>query len=422
MKINLVTTDMGYGHQRAAYPLLDLSQGKIFNTNDYQGMTDWEKKYWHNNLKSYETISRFKKVPLVGNLVFRIMDEMQKIDPFYPNRDLSKLTLQQKFFQQAIRKGLGKNLIESLAGNNLPLVTTFFVAAYMADHFNYPQNIYSIICDADASRAWGPLKLKDSRIKFLLPSEKVKKRFLMYGVKEENIFVTGFPLPKENIGEKQEILIKDLAQRLVNLDPQGEYQRKYQALIKDVLPPLEKKTRPLTITFAVGGAGAQKELGASILANLSGKIKKGEIKLNLVAGVRTEVKEYFREHLALNNISAGSGVEIIFASQKNDYFKIFNQVLRETDILWTKPSELSFYAGLGLPIIMSEPVGSQEDFNREWLISIGAGIDSFDPRYTDEWLTDMLNSGNLARAAMNGFLNAESMGTYNIERLINSSN
>jgi hypothetical protein len=70
---------------------------------------------------------------------------------------------------------------------------------------------------------------------------------------------------------------------------------------------------------------------------------------------------------------------------------------------------------------MSAPVGSQEDYNREWLISIGAGIDSLNPEYVDEWLPDLLESGRLARAAMDGFLNAEQMGTYNIEKIINEN-
>jgi hypothetical protein len=68
---------------------------------------------------------------------------------------------------------------------------------------------------------------------------------------------------------------------------------------------------------------------------------------------------------------------------------------------------------------MSQPVGSQEDFNHEWLISIGAGIDSYDPEHVDEWLPYLLDYGRLARAAMDGFLNAEAMGTYNIEKIFN---
>jgi hypothetical protein len=146
----------------------------------------------------------------------------------------------------------------------------------------------------------------------------------------------------------------------------------------------------------------------------------GEIAINLVAGNRPEIKAYFEEEIKNNNLESNSNVKIIFNASKIEYFKKFNQALRTTDILWTKPSELSFYCALGLPIIMSEPVGSQEDFNREWLMSVGAGIDSYNPEYIKEWLPDLLESGRLARAAMDGFLNAENMGTYNIERIINS--
>ena len=420
-KINLVVADMGYGHQRAAYPLLDLSAGEIINVNNYPEIPEWEKKYWLNSLKSYEKISRFKKIPLLGELVFQAMDEFQEIDNYYPFRDLSKQSVQQKFYLQSLKKGLGRDLMEKLALNRLPLVTTFFVAAYMAEYFNYPGDIYLVVCDADASRAWAPLDPLNSRIKFLLPNNKLKKRFLMYGVKEENIIISGFPLPKENVGEDKEILKKDLARRLSNLDSLSKYREKYQSLISNYFEIKDGKTQePLTITFAVGGAGAQKEIGVIILEKLASQIKAKKIKLNLVAGVRPEVRQYFFDNLQKNGIIEGDGVQIIFASEKNDYFRLFNNCLHETDILWTKPSELSFYCALGLPIIMSSPVGSQEDFNREWLINIGAGIDSFAPEDICEWLPDMLNSGRLARAAMDGFLNAEQMGVYNIEKIINS--
>ncbi len=65
-KINLIAADMGYGHQRAAQPLLDLAGGEIINVNNYRDIPDWEKKYWLNSLRSYEIISRFKKGPFVG--------------------------------------------------------------------------------------------------------------------------------------------------------------------------------------------------------------------------------------------------------------------------------------------------------------------------------------------------------------------
>lgn len=418
-KINLIAADMGYGHQRAAYPLLDIAlNNKIITINNYEGIPVWETKYWKNSLASYEKISRLKKIPILGTLVFEIMDAFQKIDPFYPKRDLSKPTTQEKFFYQVVKRGLGKDLVAKLNETKLPFLTTFFVAAYFAEAQNYQGDIYCVICDTDASRSWANLDSQKTRVKYFLPSEKVKERFMMYGVPENNLTVTGFPLPKENIGANKEILISDLATRLKHLDSKGIYLEKYSDLVENYLP--EKNiNRPLTITYAVGGAGAQKEIGLTIVRNLKDKIIDGSLAVNLVAGNRLDVKDYFTEGLKNLGLDNNVNIQIIFDADKINYFKIFNQALRNTDILWTKPSELSFYCALGLPIIMSQPVGSQEDFNREWLLNVGAGVDSYDPEHVEEWLPDLLESGRLARAAMDGFLNAEAMGTYNIEKIFN---
>jgi hypothetical protein len=419
-KINLVSANMGYGHQRAAYPLLHLGGNEIITVNNYQGIPKWEEEYWLKSLKTYEKISRFKKTPIIGEAVFSVMDYFQRIRSFYPSRNLSRPAFQQLYFNKLIRKGLGKDLIDKLGKTNLPLVTTFFVVMYMAEGHNYRGDIYCIICDADISRAWAPIDPKNSRTKFLVPNSRVKERLMMYGVKEKNIYITGFPLPLENIGEKKEIIKKDLTRRIIALDQSGIYRQKEKALLKKIVPDSlrGRSNRPLVITFAVGGAGAQKEIGAEIIKRLANEIKDGKITVNLIAGSRFEVKKYFEKEIEANSLEKEKEVRIIFHKDKIKYFQLFNQILHQTDILWTKPSELSFYSGLGLPILMSETIGSQENFNRAWLISIGAGIDSPDQRYIDEWLPDMLSSGRLARAAMDGFLNAENQGTYNIEKII----
>ena len=418
-KINLVAADMGYGHQRAAYPLRSLSGGEIITINNYPDIPAWERDYWTKSLNSYEQFSRLKKLPLIGDWVFKIMDAFQKIPPLYPYRDLSQPSTQQEYFYKFVAKGLGSHLIAKLAPTGLPFVTTFFVAAYIAEYYNYPADIYCIICDTDASRAWAPLNPEKSRTKFLVPSAKVKERFLMYGVKLENIIISGFPLPEENVGPNKEILLEDLGRRVAILDPQGLYRGHYEALLKTVAPKsLEKVAQPVAITFAVGGAGAQKEIGVLIMNKLAPSIKNNTIILNLVAGSRSEVRDYFAAEMAKAHLKTGQGVNIIFSPDKMDYFKKFNHCLHSTDILWTKPSELSFYCALGLPIIIAKPVGSQEDFNREWLLSVGAGIDSLEEEYVNEWLPDLLNSGRLARAAVDGFLNAEQMGTYNIAKIV----
>ncbi len=418
--INLIVADMGYGHQRAAYPLFALSDGEALNVNNYRGIPSWEKKHWEDNLEAYERISRFKKVPLLGKAVFSTMDYFQRIKPRYPFRNLSRQTIQQRYFFKLIKKGLGKDLISKLNKDGKPMITTFFVAAYMAEYHNYNGDIYCVVCDADISRAWAPIDPPTSRIKYFAPNKQVQKRLMMYGVKSENIIITGFPLPQENVGAKQEILKSDLARRLTSLDASGEYRKREGALLKRFVPDCLNKesNKPISITFAVGGAGAQKEIGAIILEKLAPGIRNGHFSLNLVAGVRSEVADYFKSEVEKTGLTNHPAVKILFHKDKTGYFRLFNKALRTTDILWTKPSELSFYSGLGLPIIMSTPVGSQEDFNREWLIATGAGIDSFNPEYVNEWLPDMLDSGRLARAAMDGFLNAESLGAYNIENFL----
>ncbi|MFA5163691.1 MAG: hypothetical protein WC441_04200 [Patescibacteria group bacterium] len=415
-KINLVAIDMGYGHQRAAYPLLDLAGGEILSMNDYPQMPAWERRYWQNNLALYEKISRFKKIPILGKIVFSIMDHFQRIKPFYPFRDLSKPSWQQLTFLRAIKKGLGKDLMDTLSSNGLPLVTTFFVAAYAADYHGYKGDVYCVVCDTDISRAWAPIWPKKSRTKFLVPSDRVKTRLLMYGVKQENIIVSGFPLPKENIGENKEILLKDLGQRLLRLDPRGEESSYYKNIPSLDLKAHTSNNSGITLTFAVGGAGAQAEIGAMIVNKLAKLLRQGDLRLNLVAGSRPEVKDFFSRAIQENDLTDCRNVKIIFAPSKLEYFQEFNKCLRTTDVLWTKPSELSFYCALGLPIIISEPVGSQEDFNREWLLSVGAGLDSLAVENIEEWWVDLLNSGRLARAAVDGFLNAESAGVYNIEK------
>ncbi len=418
----VIAVDMGYGHQRAAYPFLENAHRGIINANRYQGISSKERRMWEGGRTWYEIISRFKNVPFLGTTAFAIMDSYQKIEPFYPKRDLSRNSAQQKYFYNQVKKGLGKSLIEELNKNPLPFVTTFFVPAYFAEYYGYKEKIYCVVCDADIARAWAPFNPKTSKINYLVPNKRVKARLELYGVRPEKIFITGFPLPKDNIGGlKQKTLRADLASRIYNLDPRSVYRRKYNKLIENYLCPvksIKKPDRPITITFVVGGAGAQRDIGITLVKKLKDKIKQNKIRLNLIAGVRNDVYLYFKNEVKRQGLDKLDNIRIIYTEDKLNHFKVFNKILRHTDILWTKPSELTFYSGLGLPIIMAEPIGSQERYNRGWLLAIGAGVDSQDPQYVDEWLFDWLDSGWLAEAAMEGFLDAPRMGTYHIEDIV----
>ncbi|MGA2417865.1 MAG: hypothetical protein ABSF55_01315 [Candidatus Staskawiczbacteria bacterium] len=414
----VIAADMGYGHQRTAYPLRDIAfGGKVINANSYEGIPIKDKRFWQQTRSLYEFISRFKRIPVLGDFMFSILDRFQKIMSYYPERDLStpNITLRNIFY--FIKRGWGKDLIERLKKNSLPLVSTFFTPAFMAEELKYPNQIYCVVCDADINRTWVTINPKKSKIKYFAPCTWVRDRLKLYGVAPENIFLTGYPLPKENIGKNLEILKEDMRHRILNLDPDKKYRKIYKPLIRGTLGNLpEKSNHPLTIMFSIGGAGAQKEIPLSAINGLEEKIKNKKLRFIIAIGVREELRKYFLENI--KGLKLDGWVHILSAMTTNEYFKIFNETLRETDVLWTKPSELSFYAGLGIPIIIAPPIGSQEDFNKKWLLHVGAGLSQENPKYIDQWLHDSLSAGDLAETAMQGFIEIEKMGTYNIEKII----
>lgn len=421
----VIAVDMGYGHERAAYGLRHLAEGGIIVANNYPGIPESDLKVWSNNRKIYEAISRLKPAPIVGEALFDIMDKMQEIEPFYPRRDLSKPSFQLKQTYRLIAKhDWCKHLIMELSKKPLPLICTFPLPAFVAEYWEYPGDIYCLVTDTDMNRAWVALDPKKSRIKYFAPSGRVAERLKLYGVREENIFLTGFPLPKEIVGgPRAEITRADISQRLCNLDPNRIFMERYERTLHYFLPSHHCRRRadhPLTLTFTVGGAGAQREIGVQIVKSLAQKIKQHKILLNLVAGSRKEVARYFTKAIRKAGIGKeiGSWVHVNLWRTRAEYFREFTKLLRKTDILWTKPSELSFYTGAGLPIIMAPPVGSQEEFNRVWLKVVGGGVTMNDPRYTNEWLFDWVENGAFARMAWSGFIEAPTHGAFRIEQII----
>jgi hypothetical protein len=424
-KALIISVSMGYGHQRTAYALRNLAvDGKIINANDYAGIPLKDKNIWEGMRGIYEFASDFKRVPVLGNPVFSLVDYFQRISNFYPKRDLSNPSITLKRLFSSIEKGWGRDLIDRNKREDIPLIATFLTPAFMAENFGYHGEIYCVVCDADISRTWVPLNPEESKIKYFAPNERTAERLKCYGVKEENIFLTGYPLPLEIIGSEQmEILKDDLRKRLFNLDPQKKYLEKYKILAENKLGFLaEKPDHPLTILFSVGGAGAQKEIALKIVKSLINEIISGEVRIILSAGIRKKVKDYFEKELSrrpdYNSIK--DNIDILYQEKIEDYFREFNQKLRKTDILWTKPSELSFYSALGLPIIIAPAIGSQEKFNERWLVKSGFGNVQEDPAYTRQWLFDWLDKGYLAEAALEGFIEVEKLGTYNIQKIISN--
>ncbi len=417
----LVSADMGYGHQRAIFPLKLLAQGgNILNANTLELASKKERRLWKQMQNTYEFMSRAGKLPFIGNSITRLLDKLLYIPKYYPFKDRSIATFQVKYLKHSIERGLCNGIVEQIKNPVLPMITSFYssaIAAEMAGH----QAIYCIICDTDINRVWASENAAQSWIVYFASGTVSMQRLLSYGVPEKNILLTGFPLPLELLGDRSLNILKfNLIRRIKNLDPQSSFYNLYKHSVNAFLYDEEtlnlqnnEINRCITITYAVGGAGAQKEIGRQIALSLASKISKGIVKLILVAGTRSEVRNYF-ESVRDEIIDNHGNIKVLWAENNESYFELFNQCLHNTDILWTKPSELSFYCALGIPIIITPAIGPQEKCNRRWLREIGAGIKQQNPKYTNQWLFDLLRKGRLAEAAWNGFLKARKYGTYNI--------
>lgn len=420
----IISVDMGYGHQRAAYPLKDIAYERIITANSDKTVSLEDHRLWEQSREFYEFISRLKNVPFIGKITFGLYDNLQKISPFFPFRDLSKPNFSVLRLKALIKRGLCKSIVEYTSKKNIPVITTHFIPA-MA--FNYSKkNIYCVVTDTDINRIWVPDKPKESTITYFSPCRHVTKRLLQYGVSDDKIIETGFPLPKENIGINKEIVKKDILSRIINLDPNKIFIKKYDSLIREHIDRkfnIEKtsiyKTHKLTLMFTIGGAGAQYDIAEKIINALYNRLKNNEIKLIISVGTKLDLKTHFENRLKEFNNDAA---EVIFSIDKKGYFEKFNSALRKTDILWTKPSEMSFYSALGIPIIVAPPIGAHEISNKEWLEHMGSGFIQKDPEYSSDWLFYWLEDGRFADAAIHGFMDAPIMGTYNIEKIVFKEN
>src|SRR5437867_4319814 len=98
------------------------------------------------------------------------------------------------------------------------------------------------LADADEQRLWAEarhLYEGRSRVRYFAPSMRVVRRLRAYGVPQERIRYTGFPLPHALLGgPRLPALKRDLAARLVRLDPAHAFRDQFQEALDTFLIPL----------------------------------------------------------------------------------------------------------------------------------------------------------------------------------------
>ncbi len=413
---------MGYGHLRAAYALGEALGVDVLLADRPPLADEHEQRRWQKARRWYERTTRVSQLAFVGAPLRPLVKWLTHIDPLHPTRDQSAPTVATRLLGRWIGQGLGRTLAAHLDGAAAPLLTTFYAPAVAADRLSQAP-VYCVVTDVDVNRVWVPSDATRSRIQYLVPAERTRRRLLAYGVAAERIEVTGFPLPPSLLGGANLAGARQrLADRLVRLDPQGCFRARWGGAVDDLLGVVASPdaARAPHLVYAVGGAGAQAGLAGQFLPSLATAIRSGSLRVTLVAGIRADVAANLHRHLERAGLAAevGRGVGILHAPDFARYWHAFNALLADCDILWTKPSELTFYGALGLPLIVSWPVGVHERYNRRWAIDCGAAIKQRDPRFAGSWLPELLDDGTLATAAWRGFVQMPKRGTYRIvERL-----
>jgi hypothetical protein len=411
----VVAVEMGFGHLRAA-DAVARALGQPLLHADREPIADAEERaLWARTRHNYERLSRLSTLPVMGRPFAALLDTLTHIPGLHPGRDLSQPTLATGALERLIERGIGRGTVAALEREQAPLFTSFFATALAADRKS-TADVDCLITDTDLARAWVARDPKKSRIRYFAPSERVARRLQAYGVPPERILYTGFPLPGELLGgEDLPVARRHLARRLGRLDPRGRFKRALgDEASRRVGASLASDGESPLLVFAVGGAGAQWQLASRILPSLRPLIEVGRLRLALLAGTKPAVQRAFEGLVARHDLTGNPGVRVVAAPDLDSYFRACNALLAEADVLWTKPSEMTFYAALGLPLVLSRPVGTQEIYNKRWAVESGAALEQRDPRFAGEWLGEWLEDGLLAGAAWNGFTRLPTRGLYRI--------
>ena len=355
---------MGYGHLRAAAALAGRLGETVTEIDRPPIAAAAEQRMWGRTRSSYELVSRWSQMAVLGPVFRTVLDRLTRIGVSGgADRAVRRL-------DRLIAKGLGRGLAQHLEATGRGLLTTFYAPALAADH-HAGTPVACVLTDTDVHRIWAPARPDQSRILYLAPTEVAAARMRSYGVADRQVVVTGFPLPDE----------------LVDDDPEPRLARLAGG---DGAPRL---------TFAVGGAGAQATRARELLESLAPAVRAGDLHLALVAGTRRRLARQFTNWCRDRGLDR---VEVVAALDFSDYLGRFDELLSRTDVLWTKPSEMVFYAALGLPLILDDPVGDHERANARWILDAGAGVVRPEAVEVGRTVTQWLGDGTLADCARRG--------------------
>src|SRR5467141_452890 len=397
-KTVVAAIDMGYGHLRPAAALADHLGTEVLQMDRPPLGHARDRAFWNPVRTLYEPLTRLSQMPGIGFPLRTLLNTITAIPPLWPFRDLSGPSQGTRWMRKAAKIGVGRKLAEHLRETSAPLLATFYAAPILAE-LHGAERLHCVVTDSEVNRVWAPPDSRSTNIIYFAPTDPARRRMESYGVPRSRVRVTGYPLPGELVGRDRSALKRNFRARMDRIGKKGG--------------------APL-IVFAVGGAGVHVPLAKTLLLGMEKQIRDGTLRLALVAGIRKKVASTLSATLAERGLAGHAGTELLYDPDVFSYIRRFNALLARADALWSKPSELTFFAGLGLPFIAAPPVGAHEGRNLRWATDRGAALPQHDPQIAGQWLLEWVEDGVLASAAEAGMCLPQT-GVYEIADQVNSA-
>ncbi|MBE7005467.1 MAG: hypothetical protein E7425_14515 [Ruminococcaceae bacterium] len=204
-------------------------------------------------------------------------------------------------------------------------------------------------------------------------------------------------------------------------------------LEKDCTARLDRKVNgePMRFLLTIGGAGAQRELFAAVIAHLLPAVKENRAALYVnvgdyrkvwdellkeVPGLRELSTEHFDnwpETLRFASDAIDGGVTGVHAFYHKSIFEAVyctNLLMRSCDVLATKPSELAFYP---VPKLFLKRIGGHERWGAIHSAELGDGtLECEDIPHTLQMLDLLLGEETLFRGMVDAILVNKAAGVY----------
>jgi hypothetical protein len=407
----VVSAPLGNGVDLVAQACRDFAHtGQILRADEYPGIPRPDRKLWTLLREQPSLLVTLGRIPVIGPSLRSLTERfVHHLPSRYPEREQTTWNRRLvEFYYYLQTQHLGRDFIQRLAENPLPLITSSQVIAFSAEVHAYPGPIYLVCHAADPSRAWAPLEPAQTRIQWIVPTQTAEARLQAYGVPSTNIHYFGLPFPSACISSKG--LHADVEARIARLDPESIFQPHKKHV---------RSQRPLTLGVIMDSGWRTQDI-LRFLEGAGKAIRSGELILHIFTGTdlgRAGSIEAMARNQTLHR-HLGSAVIVHAHADEAIAFTAFTKCFPEMDVLWTTPNPWVFSVGLGIPVIIQPGMGGQEEARYAWVRGVQAGLPPLELETLSEWLLDWKRSGGLARLAWNGYGSAPSMGYTRLKELL----